>query len=309
MQYKKPWYLINSHFETIIPYLNYEIYQIPYERERLELEDGDFLDLDWVKSKNDQLIVISHAFEGNSRDYFIERFAKYFSERNYDILIWNFRSCSKELNRLPHIYSFNDLSDLNAVLKYATSSNKYRSVFLAGFSMGAVTTLNYLSSQLHNDGIKAAVAISVPLELPETLKRLGSGMHGLLYGRSFHDKLKRKLIRKAKQHPDTWDLKVIEASHQLEDLIEIIKHSHKLENDYLEKISPIHQIEQIKNPTLIINAKNDPLLGPSSYPDQINDKIDLCYPNRGGHVGFSSKGKDYSWIELKSEVFLSQFLE
>lgn len=307
MEYKRPWYLVNSHLETIVPYLNYKIRQIPYERERLELKDGDFLDIDWVKNGNDKLIVISHAFEGNSRDYFIERFAKYFSERNYDILIWHFRSCSKELNRLPHIYSLNDLSDLYAVLDHATVNRHYNSIFLAGFSMGGITMLNYASSQLLNKKVKAALGISVPLELPDTLKKITSGLPALLYERSFHDKLKRKLIKKAKQHPSTWDLQAIEDSHSLRDLTKIIQSVHNEGSDYFDQISPIHQLQHAKVPVLVINAQNDPILAHSSYPNQNTKNIQLCYPATGGHVGFSLKGKDYSWVELETEDFFKKF--
>ena len=307
MIYKRPGYLINGHLETLIPYFHYKIGEIPYERERLELADGDFLDLDWIKNKNDKLIIISHGFEGNSHDHNVERSAKYFHQRNSDILMWHFRSCGKELNRLPNIYSFNDLVDLHAVIAHATKTKSYDSIYLLGFSMGAIAILNYLASGLIHPEIKAAVVVSIPMLLPETLNRLSTGISALIYGRNFHTKLKRKLNRKAEQYPAIWDRSTIEASHRFEDLIEIVLDAHGAMRTYFEEISPLHRLQQVKSPVLVINAKNDPFLGRSSYPDSDNHHIELCYPSKGGHTGFSLRGKGYSWIELKSEAFFNSF--
>jgi len=303
--YKRPWYLINGHLETIMPYLQYKIHEIPYERERLELQDGDFLDLDWIKNENDQLIIISHGFEGNSRDHGVERFAKYFSQRNSDILMWHLRSCGKDLNRLPNIYSFNDLLDLHAVIAHASKAGKHQSICLMGFSMGAITILNYLSSGLIHPKIKGAAVVSVPMLLSETFKKLDSGISALIYGRRFHAKLIRKLIRKAVQFPDIWDECTIRASDSIYSLTEIISAAHGRKKSYFDEISPLHHLPQVSTPVLVINAKNDPLLGSSSYPDSGNSHIRSCYPSTGGHTGFSLRGKDHSWIELKSEDFFN----
>ncbi len=79
-----PWYFINGHFETIVPSLFYEVEGVNYERERLELMDGDFLDLDWLKRGNRRLMVLSHGLEGSSDRHYIKRPAKYFSEKGWD---------------------------------------------------------------------------------------------------------------------------------------------------------------------------------------------------------------------------------
>ena len=38
---KRPWYFFNAHLETIIPSLFFKVEGVIYERERLELNDGD----------------------------------------------------------------------------------------------------------------------------------------------------------------------------------------------------------------------------------------------------------------------------
>ena len=46
-RYHPPFYLFNGHLQTIVPSLWRTVPEVAYQRERLELPDGDFLNLDW----------------------------------------------------------------------------------------------------------------------------------------------------------------------------------------------------------------------------------------------------------------------
>ena len=61
-----PRYQWNGHFQTILPALTRKINEVHYERERLELSDGDFVDLDWLDAKSQTLIILSHGLEGST---------------------------------------------------------------------------------------------------------------------------------------------------------------------------------------------------------------------------------------------------
>ncbi len=64
--YTHPFYLFNGHVETIVPSAFRRIAAVGYQRERLELSDGDFVDLDWLKKDSKKLVIISHGLEGSS---------------------------------------------------------------------------------------------------------------------------------------------------------------------------------------------------------------------------------------------------
>ena len=56
--------LFNGHLQTIVPSTLRRVPEVAYRRERLELPDGDFLDLDWALAKPTrakQLGIISHG--------------------------------------------------------------------------------------------------------------------------------------------------------------------------------------------------------------------------------------------------------
>jgi uncharacterized protein len=307
--HNRPWYLFNGHLESIIPYKTYKIYSIPYERERIELSDGDFIDVDWVRSGVDRLIVISHAFEGNSRDYFVERAAKYFHQRGYDILMWHFRSCSKEMNRLPRFYHIGDTADLDTVIAHGQQAGNYKQVFLLGYSMGGATVVNYLANEAlkSNHLITAAAVFSVPLDLQETSDRLFSGI-SRIYGNSFLTKWKRKIVRKAETFPELFDLQLVKKAKTLDQLHEqltIQLHGYQTMADYYSENAGAQFLPHIKHPLLIVNAKNDPLLGANSFPTIDSQFVTLEYPNTGGHLGFSLANEAHSWMELRAEEFFN----
>ena len=65
--------LLNGHLETIIPSVFHKAPEVNYQRQRLELKDGDFIDLDWlIKNNHDMLLIITHGLEGNSDRYYVE---------------------------------------------------------------------------------------------------------------------------------------------------------------------------------------------------------------------------------------------
>jgi predicted alpha/beta-fold hydrolase len=97
-----------------------------YLRERLELSDGDFLDLDWMSEKRDQLVIITHGLEGNSERHYSKGVARYFFQRGWDALAWNCRGCSGEMNRLPRFYHHGATEDLSAVIEHAIQKKIYR---------------------------------------------------------------------------------------------------------------------------------------------------------------------------------------
>ena len=70
-------------------------------------------------------------------------------------------------------------------------------------------------------------------------------------------------------------------------------------------------MEGISIPTLLINAENDPILTAACNPIELaksNPKFYLEMPENGGHVGFTSKTGDYSYMALRGWEFVKQHI-
>ena len=136
---------VNGHIETIIPALFRNVTGISYLRERIFTPDDDFLDLDWMKTDYHssqenlkKIVIISHGLEGNTSRSYIYGMVKAFHSKGYDVLAWNFRGCSEEMNRQLRFYHSGDTADLDFIIEHAAII--YDQIFLIGFSLGGNVT-------------------------------------------------------------------------------------------------------------------------------------------------------------------------
>ncbi len=304
--YQRPKWLFNGHLETIYPTLFRKVEGINPTRERINTSDGDFLDLDWYRNDSAKLIIISHGLEGNSRRAYMAGMAKEFVRNGFDVLTWNFRGCSEEQNLKPIFYHSGATYDLDVVVNHGEQA--YEEIALIGFSLGGNLTLKYLG-EIGNKKkqIKRAVAISVPLDLGNSCDKISSGTN-LIYSNRFLTTLKSKVIRKAGIFPQEFDLRKLDQIKTLrafDDLITGPLHGFSDAEEYYRVNSSLQFLEQIEVPALILNAKNDPFLSVSCYPEKLAtllEKVYFEFPNHGGHVGFTSGLKEKTYYSEQRAV-------
>ena len=314
-QYKRPFYLFNQHLETIIPSMFRKVRGITYQRERIDLKDGDFLDLDWLKDKNDGLVIISHGLEGSSDRHYVKGMAKLFQKHQWDILAWNCRTCSGVMNRTARFYHHGATEDLKAVIDYAVSQGKYKMIVLIGVSMGGSLTLKYLGeNQNFPEELLAATVFSVPCNLKSSVMALEKRKNAF-YKRRFLKKLKRKIKAKAEIMPDIIavdDFQEIRKFNDFDNKYTAPLHGFADAEDFYQKASAENYLMEINLPTLIVNAKNDPFLPDACYPIAIaegHDSIYLEMPLHGGHVGFTLPGEEFNWAEKRSLAFVNDIID
>ncbi|WP_209330327.1 YheT family hydrolase [Lunatimonas salinarum] len=307
--YVHPGFLIGGHLQTIVPSVFRRTPSLPFERERITTPDGDFLDLDWLKKGADSLVIISHGLEGNSRRPYMRGMADFFSGQGYDILNWNFRGCGGSQNLQPGFYHSGATHDLDTVIRYAHTG--YCHVFLVGFSLGGNLILKYLGErQPAGYKIRKAVAISVPLDLAGAADQI-SRPSNWLYSHRFLKSLKKKVMEKAKAFPDrisVADLKGVRTLRDFDNRYTGPLHGFMNADHYYQSCSALGFLEGITIPVLILNARNDPFLSESCFPEKLGKVLDdvfMEFTDTGGHVGFSPEraGMPY-WSEKRAFDFI-----
>lgn len=305
--------LLNGHIETIYPSAFRKVEGVAYERERLELPDGDFVDLDWLRQKDarpKKLVIISHGLEGSSNRHYSQGMALYFFQQGWDALAWNCRSCSGELNRLPRFYHHGDTADLNEVIERAFKDG-YHEVALIGFSMGGSFSLKYLgerAAQL-DKRIVGGVAFSVPCDLGSSAKQLDQPNRSF-YRNRFLRKLGKKIQAKELLFPGKIShrgFEEIKTFEEFDNRYTAPLHGFIDADDFYRRSSCLSFLPEIAVPTLIVNAANDPFLPPECYPVQLleaHPHVMLEIPKRGGHVGFSLAGRKENYMETRAFDFL-----
>ncbi|GFZ85987.1 alpha/beta hydrolase [Aquaticitalea lipolytica] len=299
--YKAPYFFRKGFVSTVYSGLFRSVNGLQQERERIELTDGDFLDLDWsfAKAKTNKLIIVLHGLEGNAQRPYMTGTAKLFTENNIDAVCVNFRGCSGESNRKYYSYHSGATQDLHEVVQHIIESKHYSEIYIKGFSLGGNVTLKYLGERDNVPSqIKAGIAVSVPCFLKGSALELHTFKNIL-----FHDRFKRYLVErlklKQKQYPDKLKVEDINSIKTLNDFDNVYTskaHGFIDAQDYYEKSSSLQFLNNIKTPTLIINALNDSFLSPECYPvkeAKTNSNLHLEMPNYGGHVGFVKLNKFY----------------
>lgn len=304
--YSPPAVLFNRHLETIYPSLLRKVDFMPPERERINTPDDDFLDLDWYRQASKKCVIVSHGLEGNSSRAYIRGMARALFRNGYDVLTWNYRGCSGEINRQLRFYHSGATDDLHTVVQHACQ--QYDSIMLIGFSLGGNLTLKYLGEGLAPIEVKKATAFSVPLNLHTSCLELSKPANWV-YTRRFLKSLASKVKAKAFQRKEL----NVEKLNRITTLLEFDDHftgpihGYRDAVDYYTQCSSIHFLSRITVPTLVVNAQNDPFLSPDCFPGSSEQTpfISFEFPDRGGHVGFAQfDWNGLYWSESRALSFL-----
>lgn len=312
--YAPPLFLGNGHLQSILPSVFRRVAPPAYERETLELADGDFLEVDWLRRGQDRVAILSHGLGGHSRRAYISGMARALSAAGWDIAAWNFRGCGGALNRRPAFTHSGSSGDLAAVIDSARSPGRYRKIALVGFSMGANITLLYLGRKGNAvpDEVCGAVAFSAPSDLRAAAEAIGRPGNRI-YMTRFLRQLREQLQAMSARFPDQISLRDYETVHDFKDFDDRYTaplHGFKDALDYWEQSSSRRVLRDIVRPAWIISARNDPFLAPACFPEAEaaeNPCVHLVAPASGGHCGFMrfNKEKCY-WSEYATVTLLQK---
>jgi uncharacterized protein len=301
IEYKPSLFFKNHHVNTMYPYALRKSNDPQYKRERITTQDGDFLDLDYVRKGNDNIVILLHGLEGSTRSQYILGLTAALDKTGFDICAVNHRSCSGEMNISKTLYHSGYIDDLIEIVEY--HSKRYANIHLVGYSLGGSMILNYLGRhQSIPSNVKSAVTFSVPIDLPSSAIMLNHWKNKA-YTVQFLMTLNRKIIEKAKQHPtelNVDDYKNIKTLLDYDNRITAPLHGYKDAEDYYQRASSKPYLQNISIPTLLVNAHDDSFLAPPCFPYEIADGHSYFHfigTKHGGHVGFASRKHDDYWSD------------
>ena len=319
-RFRSAWWLPGRHLQTLgARYLRSRL-SVAFHRERVELPDGDFVDLDFAFGQpptgtDEPLVLLLHGLEGSARSGYALQTYRMLNAKGLAGVGLNFRSCSGEPNRLPRAYHSGETEDLGFVLRLLAERYPARRLGLVGISLGGNVLLKYLgeAGDAARELLSAAVAISVPFDLSagaDWLRRPG--------GKPYADYLLRKLRAKlsAKRHalPPSVDVeKALRARcfREFDDAVTAPLHGFSGAEDYYRRSSCGRFLHGIRIPTLLIHSTDDPFLPADCVPREVvaaNPHLVAAFTDSGGHIGFvagNSPFRPVFWAEDQATGFLA----
>ena len=302
--YESPWWLgsgaFGAHAQTVYPALFDRTPAVAYTRERWDSTpfgkpDGDFVDVDRLNGSPEKpMLVVFHGLEGSSqRPYALNLMAEV-KRRGWRGLVPHFRGCSGEINRLPRAYHSGDAAEIDWILRRAKAESPRQPLYVAAISLGGNATLKWLGEQGSAAGnvAEAAVAISAPLDLTAAGDALARGFCRL-YTKNFLATMKRKSLSKLALHPGIFDADIAMKAKTLREFDNEVTaplHGYRDTDDYWTRASAKPGLVDVRVPTLVLNALNDPFLPASALPTaaQVSSTVTRHFPVAGGHVGFAA---------------------
>jgi predicted alpha/beta-fold hydrolase len=311
--YQVPFGYTSGHLQTIYPTLFRKVARQTKERERITTPDDDFIDLDWAREQRSaRLAILSHGLEGSSNAVYIQGMTRALVHAGWNVLAWNFRSCSGEPNRRLRSYHSGATDDLQSVLHHVVRQTSYKHIALIGFSLGGNLTLKLVGDLAYeiDPRICAAVAFSVPCDLAASAQRLEHPTNRL-YMHRFLKTLRAKVREKVQRFPGQIHadgLAQMRTFREFDHAYTAPIHGFSSAEDYWKQCSCNTRLAHIAIPTLLINAQNDPFLTPSCFPLETarnSQHLSLEIPRYGGHMGFVQfKQNTTFWSEQRAVEFL-----
>jgi len=288
-----------AHFNTIYTGLFRKVPSFDSARHRLELPDGDFMDLDCSLSKNDRVVILLHGLEGAADRPYMLGMANAFHQIGFDSIRVNLRGCSGEPNRMLKTYHSGATEDLQSVIDYVLQVAKHEHIVILGFSLGGNIVLKYTGDQAEriDSKIKIAIGISVPIDLASCSNTIGK-LDNVLYNHRFLKNLRDKVrLKKDILLPSMDYHQLLEAKNfkEFDHWFTAPANGFKSGPDYYERCSSKQGLKDVHIPTLLLSAKDDTFLGEECYPYQIaeqNPNFHFLSPKHGGHVGFSGDNRN-----------------
>ncbi|ADW19010.1 alpha/beta hydrolase fold protein [Desulfobulbus propionicus DSM 2032] len=281
-----PW-LRNPHLQTLWPKLLRKRPALRLRRERIELADGDFIDLAWTSGRGPTVLML-HGLEGTLRSHYALPVMASLLQAGFQPVFMHLRGCSGEPNRLPRTYHSGAIEDLAEVLAVLRSTNRPVAAAI-GFSLGGNLLLRYLGTAGPASLLQAAMAVSVPFVLGDAARRLEQG-GSRIYQHYLLDRLKRSYRRKFAQtsSPLRVDLDRIHTLREYDQQVTAPLNGFAGADDYYRRCSSFGVLDRITTPTLILHSVDDPFMYPHSVPeaDQVGPGVRLAIQPHGGHVGF-----------------------
>lgn len=311
--FQPAWWLPGPHAQTLWPVLGRRRPPLTLRRERLELADGDFLDLDWTPGTHGPVTLVLHGLEGSSASHYARGVLAALTQRGWRGVVMHFRGCSGQHNRLARRYCAADTADMAYVVDCLHQREPDTPLAAVGYSLGGNALLKWLGEAGTALPLCAAVAVSVPFLLDATAQRLGRGF-SRLYQAYLLRALKRSYRDKFRQRTDgplpLDQLAALRDFYAFDDRITAPLHGFADARDYYARASCRPFLRHIRVPTLILHALDDPFMFPAVVPDtgELSASVRLELSRQGGHVGFVGGRWPWAaeyWLEQRIPAFLA----
>jgi hypothetical protein len=257
-------------------------------RERIvELSDGDRLVLFELPGSSGVRVHLFHGLSGDVNSDYMRTAAALFAARGHQVWAVNHRGCGEGFGLASRPYHSGRTEDLQAVLAVSRAEAPELKHVVVGFSLSGNAALLYSAQGLDPapDGI---VAVNPPVDLERASVDIGRGGNRL-YEMRFMWRLGRVVRERerAGNAPRHYDVPLRMSLPEFDDMLTAPECGFANALDYYARCSSLPRLKDVRSPTVIVTAADDPFVDPTVYEGAaLSERIFLHVEPSGGHVGY-----------------------
>jgi predicted alpha/beta-fold hydrolase len=292
----------NPHLLTILGNFwprDYDAARYPMERRLIRTDEHTQVLVQTQHSAGEPLgeVVFLHGLEGGGDSGYIRSMAWHALEAGFTAHRFHMRTCGGTENLCRTLYHAGLTSDLRAFLKQTRGQNSARPIFLIGFSLGGNVSLKLAGELGETDLIQGLCAISTPIDLALSARRIGS-IENRLYERRFVQRMKQRVLATGRYSPA--DLKDAHSLYEIDDRITAPSFGFGNADNYYATQSAKNFLDPIRVPTLLIQARDDTFIPFEMFQHPAfgtNPNLRLMATKYGGHLGFLARRGQRFWVD------------
>lgn len=246
-------------------------------------------------------MVMVHGLEGSSNAGYMRSMAQLLLEHGYGTHRTNMRSCGGTESLAKTMYHAGMTSDMLALVRTLRAESD-APIFLTGFSLGGNVSLK-LAGELGAEGpslLAGVCAVSTPIDLAASVRKMSS-RENRLYESRFLKRLKERIRKRAESMPGHYDLSALDSAtsvYEFDDKVTAQHFGFGSADNYYATQSSINYLPRIQVPTLLVQAKDDPLIPFDIFDDvERNPNVRLIAAEYGGHLGFIADRAPRFWLD------------
>jgi hypothetical protein len=305
--FQPAWWLRGAHTQTLFSTLLRKPPVLQRQRELVFLEDGDFLEIDWLVPETWQerqpLTMIVHGLSGSSESHYVLGLQASLAKKGWASVALNCRGASGRPNNQPRAYHAGSSDDLLQVMMAIQKKLPHTPLALVGYSLGGNMTLKLLGREKENLPLFAAAAVSVPFLLASCADKMDKGF-SKIYRRHFMTELTAMWQEKLTHFEAIGNAEAAQRirphlAHapfksfwQFDNDLVAPLHGFQDVHDYYYQASSRQFLPTIAVPTLVIQSQDDPFMSADVLPKDtdLSAAISFELSQKGGHVGFVEGG-------------------
>ncbi|NND95746.1 MAG: alpha/beta fold hydrolase [Pirellulaceae bacterium] len=259
-------------------------------------------------------VVIMHGMGGDAKSGYMCSMAASLLDAGYSVILWNNRGAGDSAGQCSGLHHPGYTDDIRRLVDHLRERHPQwtqNGLAAIAFSLGANVLLKYLAQSGEDSGFAAAVSVSAPLDMEITSKNLRCGFNKL-FDRYLLRQQRKEVLRDCADITDEQRDAIENAGSvwELDDKFTAPHLGYDGAKDFYQANSAIYVLDQIRTPTLLLHAADDPVVDVDVFTSRDWLPDGPLFPGlaeSGGHTGFLDRdGK--RWHERASVRFLDSML-